>query len=172
MFQDEINLVINGRNFTEQLQNRVYLNDEGIAFLSIYDIRELFDWTIYYDQADNQVITTANTKVATLGFDNSYMRLNDVLIRISSGAIRNDGVVYVPISEMERVYNIRVEYIEETNVVSIEDQSRGMIVANANRNVVVRLRPRRLSRQVTTLTAGQRVRGFHLTDNNWRQIKT
>ena len=171
-FGEELNLTINARNLTERLTHEIYIDNNGTIFLSIEDIENLFDSTIYHNEDWGKIVTTADTKIAILDFETNEMIENGVAHEIASSAIRRGEAIYIPISEMERIYNIRVEFFEGNKVVAIEELNREMIVANINRDVALRFRSRRLSRNVEDLTVGERVRGFNLTYTGWRQIQT
>ena len=171
-FKNQTNLVINARNVTERLVNEIYVNDAGAIFLSMEDVYNLFDKTIYYDSESNEIITTSDTKVAAISFERYEMVINNVVRRISSKAMEKDGVMYVPISDMGIVYNINVEYFDLDGIVAIEDLSVEMTIATVAENTALRRRPRRLSRKVVGLEQGQRVKCFNREREGWRQVRT
>ena len=171
-FGDEINLIFNGRNLTESLENRLYINENGTVFISKEDVKEIFDETIYYDRRNNQVITTSDTKVAVLDFETTEMKLNGVVTHLPHGATIIDGEIYIPISKMGIVYNIHTEFLEENKVVLIESLGREVTIGNISGDIALRQRSRRLSKRVTTLQSGQRVKSFGFALNGWRQIQT
>ena len=48
---------------------------------------------------------------------------------LNSKVLQKDNVIYIPISELELVYNIDVNYIECTDMVVIENLNQGLIKA-------------------------------------------
>ncbi|MCL2383983.1 MAG: hypothetical protein FWC79_07740 [Oscillospiraceae bacterium] len=171
-FQDQIGLIVNGRNLTEELSHEIYIDDRGVIFFSIKDVQEFFDSTIYHDTKNNQIITTSDTKVATLSFERAEIKINNVSMPVLARVIELDGVIYIPVSEMEIVYNIEIDFFEEHRVVSVQELSNELIIANVNDDITLRFRPRRLSRSVADLTQGQRVLYFGREIGNWKQVQT
>ncbi len=97
--------------------------------------------------------------------NNSNMSMLDSIIKI------ND-VIYLPISDMSIVYNIKIDYIENTNRVIIDKLNKGMIRAIATEDTDIKFRPRRLSKNIGTLRKGETVNCFYTTSRGWRQIRT
>ena len=46
-FGQEVNLIMNGRNLTETLAHSLYVNEEGVIFISMEDAGDLFDERSY-----------------------------------------------------------------------------------------------------------------------------
>ena len=170
--EDKINLVINQYNVTDNLIKDIYVNDKGTIYLSEEDVHDLFDNTIYYDERYNEVITTSNTKVASMVINQKQMTVNGTDVTISDPAIKKNGAIYIPISEMELVYNLEIEYIKDSNTAVIDELYKGMIVANISKNTELKYKPRELSKDVAKLKQGERVYCFYTTSKGWRQIRT
>ena len=150
----------------------LYIDSKNVVYMSIEDVNELFDNTVYYYEKNSQIITSSDTKVAVLNFENNEMQINNVEKEILAGAIKKDNIIYIPISEMEIVYNIKIEYIKDSNIVAIENLNRGMIVANVKEETDLKYKPKGLSKNVTKLEQGEKVNCFDTTSKGWRQIKT
>ena len=54
------------------------------------------------------------------------MNVNDSKVNMLDAIIKINDKIYLPISDMELVYNIKIKYIEETNRVVIENLNRGL----------------------------------------------
>ena len=98
----EINLVINNRNVTSNLKNNV-LVESGVIYLSKPDIANFFDKYIYEEKEDNKIVTTYEKKIATIGYEDNKININGSNKKIYAHAIKKDGIVYLPISEMKDV---------------------------------------------------------------------
>ena len=72
---DKTNLVINNSNITKNLKNDVIVEDE-VVYISTKDIANFFDDSIFYDNQYNQIITTSDTKVATMKIDEKKIDIN------------------------------------------------------------------------------------------------
>ena len=171
-YKDVVNLIINEENKTEQLKNEVYVNEEGTIYISEEDIRNLFDKNIYYDEKYNQIITTADTKVANIQIDNKKIIINDSIEPMLNEVIRINNNIYLPIEDMDTVYNIDVKYIKDTNRVIIDNLNKGIIKATVTEKTDIKFRPRSLSKNIGTVETGQSVYCFYTTSKGWRQIRT
>lgn len=97
--------------------------------------------------------------------NNSNMSMLDSIIRIN-----ND--IYLPISDMAIVYNIKIDYIKNTNRVIIDKLNTGMIRAIVTEDTNIKFKPRKLSKNIGTIKKGETVNCFYTTSKGWRQIRT
>lgn len=171
-YKDKVNLIIDEHNVTENLKNMLYINENKTVYMSEEDVRELFDENIYYDQEYNQIITTSYTKVANIEIEEKQMNVNDSKVNMLDAIIKINDKIYLPISDMELVYNIKIKYIEETNRVVIENLSRGLIKATVTDNASIKFKQRSLSKDVGEVVKGEQVNCYYTTSRGWRQIRT
>ena len=82
-----------------------------------------------------------------------------------------DGVIYIPISELELVYNISVKYIESTDIVVIETLNQGLIKAQVEEDAKIKYKPRLISKKVGTVEVGEEVSCYYTTSKGWRLIR-
>ena len=150
-YTDVINLIINEENKTEILINDIYVNENQTVYISIEDVRNLFDPTIYYDEEYNQIITTSDTKVANIVIDEKQMIINNSNVSILDAVIRINNEIYLPISDMQIVYNIKIDYINDSKRVVIDRLDNGFIKAVVVENSDIKFKPRRLSKNIGTL---------------------
>ena len=171
-YKDVVNLIIDEYNVTEDLKNMLYINENKTVYMSEEDVRELFDENIYYDQQYNQIITTSYTKVANIEIEEKQMNVNDSKVNMLDAIIKINDKIYLPISDMELVYNIKIKYIEETNRVVIENLNRGLIKATVTDNASIKFKQRSLSKDVGEVVKGEQVSCYYTTSRGWRQIRT
>ncbi len=167
-----INLIINEEDKTAELINEIYINENGTIYISEEDVRNLFDSTIYYDEKYNQIITTSDTKVANIEIDEKQMTINSSTVKMLDAIIKINDNIYLPISDMTLVYNIEIDYIEETNRVVIDRLDTGMIRAIVLEDTDIKFKPRALSKDVKTVKQGETVTCYYTTSRGWRQIRT
>ena len=170
-YKDVVNLIIDEHNVTEDLKNMLYINENKTVYMSEEDVRELFDENIYYDQQYNQIITTSYTKVANIEIEEKQMNVNDSKVNMLDAIIKINDKIYLPISDMELVYNIKIKYIEETNRVVIENLNRGLIKATVTDNASIKFKQRSLSKDVGEVVKGEQVSCYYTTSRGWRQIR-
>lgn len=171
-YKDVVNLIIDEHNVTENLKNMLYINENKTVYMSEEDVKELFDENIYYDQEYNQIITTSYTKVANIEIEEKQMNVNDSKVNMLDAIIKINDKIYLPISDMELVYNIKIKYIEETNRVVIENLNRGLIKATVTDNASIKFKQRSLSKDVGEVVKGEQVSCYYTTSRGWRQIRT
>lgn len=171
-FADVINLIINEENKTEDLKHEIYVNENGTVYISEDDVRNLFDSSIYYDEKYNQIITTSETKVASIEIDTKKMTINSSEVNLIDSILRINDILYLPISDMDIVYNISIQYIKNTNRVVIDELNKGIIKATVVEDSNIKFRPRSLSKDVGNVVPGEIVYCFYTTSKGWRQIRT
>ena len=69
------NIIINNNNVTLSLKRELIIKDD-IIFLSLQDISNFFDNDIYFEPTEKRIITTSNTKVASLLLDDNNITIN------------------------------------------------------------------------------------------------
>ena len=109
---DKISLMLN--NEIVELEKEMYKEEENI-YISKEDIVKLFDDTLYYNEAEKELITTYNTHIALLKVDETFMVLNDSNVELKGCLTEKDGVIYLPLTDLGIVYDLEIEYSEEYN---------------------------------------------------------
>lgn len=172
---NQINLIINNSNATSSLKNNVYIKD-GVVYVSKPDIYNFFDNTIIYDEKYNQVVTTSSTKIASLPIDSKQIQVNSSNTTIKAGAIILDEVAYVPISELDEVYNIKTTYVESEDLVYIDSLDREQQTATLKKDSSIKYKPTIISatlakaKQGDTLTIANR--SDYPVPNGWTRVRT
>lgn len=172
---NQTNLIINNSNATSSLKNNVYIKD-GVVYVSKPDIYNFFDNTIIYDEKYNQVVTTSSTKIASLPIDSKQIQVNSSNTTIKAGAIILDEVAYVPISELDEVYNIKTTYVESEDLVYIDSLGREQQTATLKKDSSIKYKPTIISatlakaKQGDTLTIANR--SDYPVPNGWTRVRT
>lgn len=154
--EGKINFIINNNNVTGRLRHDIFIDEKGVVFVSIDDMRNYFDGEIYYDKENEQLITTSDTKVAVISLKDKTMKVNGALVKLLGNVIRKDGILYIPISELGNVYNIDIENINNT-VVTVDSLDREFVKADAKKNIKVKYNTKFISKTVDSVETGQKV---------------
>ena len=170
-YEGMTNLIINDENVTEDLKGSVYIGENGGIYLSKDDIAVFFDKNIIYDEESSSIVTTSNTKTASFCVTENQIIINGVKQNLNDKVLQKDGVIYIPISELELVYNISVQYIEKTDVVVIEKLNQGLIRAEVEEGAKIKYKPRLISKKVGEIEAGEVVSCYYTTSKGWRLIR-
>ena len=164
------NLVINNKNVTVDLRNDILIEND-IIYLSEADISNFFDKYMYLDEETNKIITTYGNKIAEIGFDENIININGTDKEISAHAKEKDGEIYLPISEMSDVYDIEIQNIPETKVITMDSLDREQKRANVTKNTAVKSSSNFISRTVDRIDKGEAVIVISV-DGNYARIRT
>ena len=169
----KINILINNNNVTNSMKYDIFLQN-GIIYMSTKDIANFLDENIYYDNNYNQILTGSDTKMASMPINKNEMYINSVKQEIKGKAIQKDETFYLPVSEMNNIYNIEIEYIEDTNRVIIDSISREKKMANSAGNYDVKSLPTSFSKTVAKIKKGENVTIVKDEENetDWIKIRT
>lgn len=148
---DKTRLVINSRNVT--VKNEVYIAND-IIYLSKQDIKNFFDKYIYEEESTNQIITTYSKKIAEIGYENNVININGSEKTIATTAKKIGEVTYIPVSELKEVYDVEIEYIEKTNIVTMDSLSKSKRTAVAKKNINIKSQPKTLCRTLDKVKKG------------------
>ena len=150
------NLVINNTNVTGNLKQDVFIDGDNI-YLSKQDLSNFFDKYIYEDEENNKIITTYEDKIATIGFDENKIEINGSTVSTYAHAIEKDDSIFIPITELKDVYGIEIEYIANTDIVTIDSVSREQKKAIANGNLAVKSSTNFIAKTVDRVKKGDYV---------------
>lgn len=177
--KDEIigktNLVINNSNTTKDLKNDVVV-ENGVVYISTKDIANFFDDHIFYDNKYDQIITTTETKVATLKLNENKSTINGATVDLVAPAKKIGEQFYLPFSEIsESVYNVETTYVKDTDTVVLVSLDRELTYANSSKNNSVKSKPTVLSKTVDKIEKGDNVTIIPKKtneENGWTKITT
>lgn len=150
------NLIINNKNVTSNLKNEIMIK-EDIIYLSKQDIANFFDKYIYEEKKTNQIITTYDKKIAEIGFDENTININGSDKKTYAHAEKENETIYLPISEMKEVYDIEIEYLPDTKVVTMDSKDREQKKAIVNSNVAVKSSTNFIAKTVDRVKKGENV---------------
>ena len=172
---NQTNLIINNSNATSSLKNNVYIKD-GVVYVSKPDIYNFFDNTITYDEKYNQIITTSSTKIASLPIDSKQIQVNSSSTTIKAGAIILDEVAYVPISELDEVYNIKTTYVESEDLVYIDSLDREQQTSTLKKDSSIKYKPTIISATLAKVKQGDTLtianRSDYPVPDGWTRVRT
>lgn len=132
-----INLVINNKNVTSNLKKEILIQN-GEIYISKQDLGNFFDKYMYEDTKNNQIITTYNTKIATISLDNNKININGSDRETDIKPMKKDDIIYIPIEELKDVYGIEISYIEKSKVLTIDSTFKEQKKAIITKNVSVK----------------------------------
>ena len=167
--KNEINLIINNRNVTANLKHQV-INENGIIYVSMDDIENYFDRYIHIEDEINEIVTTYDKQIASIGFETNKLTLNGSTKKTQAHAIIKEEVIYLPISEMQEVYGIELS-VTEKNVV-LDSLSRKQVKAYAKSNISVKWKADIFSKTVDKVKKGDILIAIEENDKGWTRVRT
>lgn len=168
--EGKINFIINNKNVTASLKKDIFIDDNGVVYASKEDIANFFDGQIYYDKENEQVTTTSDTKVAVLSLKDKTMKVNGSERKLLGTVVRKDGTLYIPISELNGVYNVEVKNINNS-VITIDSLDRELVKADATKKISVKSTKKFIAKTVDKVGAGEKVIVISEKDG-WTRIRT
>ena len=169
--EKQINLVINNNNVTERLKNDVKIKD-GIIYVSMDDVKNFFDKYIYIEDEINEIVTTYDKKIASIGFDVNKLTINGSIKKIYASAMKEEDTIYLPLSEMKDVYNIEISNMEAKKVVTVDSLEREQIKAYAKSKLSVKWKKDVFSKTVDKVQKGDIVIAITKDENGWAKVRT
>lgn len=164
------NLVINNKNVTSNLKNNILIED-NIIYLSKPDIANFFDKYIYDEKDTKQIITTYDKKIAAIGFEENIITINGSEKEIYAHAIKKDNVEYLPISEMKDVYDIEIQNIEDTKVITMDSLDKEQKRAIVSSDIAVKSSTNFIAKTVDRVKKGNSVIIIS-SDKGYTKIRT
>ncbi len=172
---EKTNLIINNRNVTNHLKADVYI-ENNVIYLSQGDISNFFDSTIYYDEKYDQITTSSYDKLAAMPIGENQIEVNSSNMTISAPVIEKEDTYYIPFSSLEDIYNVKVDYVEETNIVTVDSLDRDYNMAVATKNSNVKYKPTAFSRTVANVKEGESYiianREDYPVPEGWTRVRT
>lgn len=165
------NLVINNNNITSKLKKSIIIEDD-VIYLSKQDIQNFFDKYIYEDKENNQIITTSDKKTATIQYDQKTIEINGSKKQITATIKKVDDTIYLPISEMHDVYDIEINYIKDSNVITMDSLDREQKKAYTSKNVSIKAKSSNFSKTVDKVKKGNWLFYISTDEKGWAKVRT
>ncbi|MBR1653487.1 MAG: hypothetical protein IJ690_00820 [Clostridia bacterium] len=171
---DRENLVLNFSNVTGRMKHNLIVDENDVIYLSMDDIANYYDKYIYYDKEYNQIVTSTDNKLAVFKIDENKMTVNGNTTQIKGKAIEKNGNYYLPISDMEEVYNVKITKAD--NKVIIESLDRKSTTATASKNIQIKNKATFFSKTLEKVQANEKVSIAEVDDNSlpagWVKVRT
>lgn len=100
--------------------SKIIIDEKDNIYFSRADVKKYLDDTIYYNEAEKELITTYNSNIALLKIDEPYALINDQNIELKGKLKEVDGKIYLPITDLEGVYDIDLEFSKKSNRIIID----------------------------------------------------
>ena len=166
-----LSLVLNKQDITDKLSYDIYIDKDKTLYMSMDDIKKVFDKNLYYENETNKIITTSKTKVGAIDLSNNIVKLNSASLSLAPGVIDYGYTKYLPISELTNIYNIEVTTSENSAVVASLYEE--LITIKTTKKVSLKERTTAFSSTVQKLNQGEEL--IFIEDSNekgWVKVLT
>ena len=172
---NKTSLIINNTNVTARLKHEIKIEND-IIYISMDDMENFFDKYIYIEEEINEIVTTYDDKIASIGFDANKMTVNGSVKKTNACAVKEEEIVYLPISEMLDVYNIELKNIQETKTITLDSLDRKQTKAVLKSNVSIRSQGKLLSKIIDKAEAETEVIVINnettAPESGWVKVRT
>lgn len=144
--ENEKRVVINDKEVTRNLPDEVLFKNEKVMF-SFDTIQKYFDEYIYFDEKYETIIVTNDKDVVKLKLNENKININGNDKEIIASAYKDSDEIYVPIEELQEIYDIEVVNNEKI-IVTTNDKE----YSKLNMNVKGKLK---LHEKELSLTTGK-----------------
>ncbi|MBR3132769.1 MAG: SH3 domain-containing protein [Clostridia bacterium] len=159
----------------DNLKNDIFVDDNNIVYLSEDDVKEYFDKSLYEEKKDNdkvKIVSTCLNKVLAIDEGENHIFINGVRVKIKGSLQKKNGEYYLPISELQSVYNIELEFIKDSKRLDIEYLYKAKKTAQINKNTKLKYKMKNLSRSIQDLEQGETVVIVEDMEGSWTRVKT
>lgn len=164
----ELTILLN--NELLETTKEVIIEDNNI-FFSKEDIKTIFDDTIYYNEAEKELITTYNTHVALLKVDEQYALINDQNVELKGKLKEINDTIYLPLTDLESVYDIDLDFSKESNRIIMDSTQKKKIEATVLKRANLENKKGLFSKKIEKLIIGDKVTVLE-EDGKYKKIRT
>lgn len=162
--------VLLNNEFIELLDEPIIDENQNIYF-SKDDIQNIFDDNIYYNEAEKELITAYNTGIALLKVDEKYALINDENIEIKGKLQEKNKKIYIPIKDIQEVYDIEVTYSSNTNRIIVDSTLNKKIESTIIKRTKLKARKGIFAKKTESLIVGDKVTILE-EDGKYKKVKT
>lgn len=166
----KMKVLINNEQVT--IKSEILIDEKEIVYMELQDIATFFDETISYDFQNNQIITNANENTAIMPLEKEEMYINNSKVKIYGVATKKEEKCYLPFSEMKNIYNIEINYVEESNILIIDSLFKEQKRGNATKNTVIKYKPSIFSKTIDKVKKADSLVIVEELKNGWVKVRT
>ena len=152
----------------ENLENDIIIDSLKNVYLSFDDVKKIYDKNIFYDEVSKNVITTFNKHIAILQLDQNEIEVNDAKSSIKGKLKFIDDCLYIPISDMNLVYDFELDYSEDSNIVFLDSISEHKTEGKVQKNVKLKQVDNAFKNNSINLNKDEKVTIFEEDGNKYK----
>ena len=166
---DEMTLIISNEDISNKLNDDI-IEKGGVIYLSYDDVKEFFDKSIYMEEST--IIMSSDKKVAALELNSNNLEINGSESKIKGNAYKSDdGKIFLPISNLQNVYDMQVSYFSENRNIAIDYYSKKLEKACVTKNVLMSKEKSIFSEKVYEVKKGDWVI-YISEEDGWAKVRS
>ena len=163
-------IVLNNENITEKLEKQIIIENEQI-YMSYEDIKTFLDNTLYTEEETGLIITTSDKKLGVINLEDQTLKINGSNVEVKNIIKKENEKNYIAISELNNVYNYKIEYIEKNNIITIDSLNKKSIKAYTKSNVKIKKENSIFSKNIEKVKKGTWLY-FINEENGYSKVRT
>lgn len=124
---------------------------EYIYYITMTDIRNIFDNNLIYEETKGQIITTNDTHVGMITIDSDIMNINGSEVKLSKAPYKKKGKIFIPIDAIKDVYELDIKTYE--NRVAVFSKSKKYEIFKLKSDEKLKSIPSLIGGDVTKVTS-------------------
>lgn len=129
--KDVLRVVVDDKDVTNSLPNQVYV-ENNVVMMSSETAMKFFDNIyVYYDSKYNTAIITSEKNVGKIEIGKNIININGEDKELAGTACFNENELYIPISLIEEITDVDVDYNEKVIATTLRGRSRAKVVRSS-----------------------------------------
>ena len=167
-----ISLIINNEDYTNNLIRQIYLSTNNTVYVSIDDIKKIYDENILLDEEKKEIITTYKTKIAVINIEDNTIRINGTQAGKITGIINESENYYLPISDLKNVYNFEINVFEKNKIIAIYSLDEKMVKGYSAKKISLKEEQKFFSKTIAKIKKDDEIVIIEKYNNGWAKIRT
>ena len=167
--KENLSVIIDNEDITSKLNNEIIFKND-VIYMSLEDLKSTIDQDLY--QEEDKIILSSDKKIGVLELDKNTLSVNGSNKNLRGKAFKDDNKnIYLPLSELEDVYNMSFSYIEKYKNIVIDFYDKKMEKAYASKDVNINTEQSAFSDVVEKIKKGNWV-VYVSEENGWAKVRT
>lgn len=164
-------LIVDCIDITDKLIHDIYIDKNNILYMSMEDVKNVFDKNLYYEEENSKIITTLGTKAAAIDVNNNIIEINSASLLLENSIMKLENILYIPVSEINNIYNIEVRCTDNSAVVL--SLYKALTTVSANKNISIKEDTGFFAKTIQNIEKGQELVFIENAENDkWYKVMT
>lgn len=139
-------------------------SNDKIAYISLSDVKRLFDQNIFFVETKKQVITTYDNKIGMMNLDDTIVEINGKKEDLKTNLKVIKTEVFLPLNILKQIYNFNLFVSTEDVAIFTEDVDQKLVILN--KNAKLKANSYLVSGTITQISKNKKYHYLEETDNH------